>query len=299
MAQVFTSYSSRDTETVDTIVEKMSQAVIDVWIDRPEIEAGDRWRVQIVTAIRTSPAFVLMLSPNSAASDNVRKELDLSQGYERKLFPLMLQKVRPLPDEISYQLAGEQIIDVERFGFDEAVDRLIETLKDFLRKVEQTEEPATQQVELVIQGIDLKALTPEKQQQLLDFMASLTSADRSQMQIAKIAAGSVRVFVDMPTLTAYELLTRALNRDERFKQMGIVCLRLDGDAKFVNTSSGALTLATTTNPLMELWSNPAKARALGENGRRAIAERINWESQLPSLLHVYREALRPNEAPTA
>jgi hypothetical protein len=253
MAQVFTSYSSRDTETVDTIVEKMSQAGIDVWIDRPEIEAGDRWRVQIVKAIRTSPAFVLMLSPNSAASDNVRKEIDLSQNYERKLFPLMLQKVRPLPDEISYQLAGEQIIDVERFGFDEAVDRLIETLKDFLRKVEQTEEPATQQVELVIQGIDPKSFTADMQAQFLDFLAQKTGADRSQLQIAKVTAGSVHVFVDMPTLAAYELLTLALNRDVRFKQMGITSLRLDGDAKYVNTSSGALTLAATMSPLVALW----------------------------------------------
>ena len=253
MTQVFTSYSRRDTETVDTIVEKMSQAGIDVWIDRSDIQAGDRWRVQIVRAIRTSPAFVLMLSPSSAESDNVRKEIDLSQGYERPIFPFMLQKVRPLPDEISYQLAGEQIIDVEKLGLDNAVEQLIETLRDHLKKIEQIEEPATRQVELVIQGIDLKALTPEKQQQLLDFMAGLTSTDRSQMQIAKITAGSVHVFVDMPTMAAYELLTRALNRDERFKLMDIVSLRLDGDAKYVNTSSGALTLAATTSPLMALW----------------------------------------------
>jgi TIR domain len=253
MAQVFTSYSRRDTETVDTIVEKMSQAGIDVWIDRSDIKTGDTWRVQIVRAIRTSPAFLLMLSPSSAGSDNVRKEIDLSQGSERPIFAVMLQKVRPLPDEISYQLAGLQFIDVEKLGLDKAVDQLIETLKDFLRKVEQVEEPATSQVELVIQGIDLKALTPEKQQQLLDFMASLTSADRSQMQIAKITAGSVHVFADMPTLAAYELLTLALNRDPRLKELGIVSLRLEGDRRYVDVSTGKLTLAATVGPLMALW----------------------------------------------
>jgi len=253
MTQAFTSYSRRDTETVDRIVAKMAEAGISVWIDRADIQAGDTWRVQIVRAIRTSPAFVLMLSPSSAESDNVRKEIDLSQGYERTLFPVMLQKVRPLPDEISYQLAGEQIIDVEKLGVDHAVTQLIETLKDYLRKVEQVEEPATQQVELVIQGIDLKALTPEKQQQLLDFMANLTSADRSQLQIAKITAGSVHVFVDMPTSSAYEVLTMALNRDPRFKELGIVSLRLDGDTKYVNVSTGKLTPAATVSSLAALW----------------------------------------------
>ena len=77
MAQVFTSYSRRDTEIVDTIVGKMTQAGISVWIDREAIKAGNQWRVQIVQAIDTCQAFVLMLSPNSAASDNVRKEIDL------------------------------------------------------------------------------------------------------------------------------------------------------------------------------------------------------------------------------
>ncbi|MGE5378924.1 MAG: TIR domain-containing protein [Bacteroidota bacterium] len=253
MEQVFTSYSRRDQEMVDAIVARLSQAGIDVWIDRSDIKAGDRWRVQIVKAIKTSPAFVLMLSPSSAESNNVRKEIDLSQGYERPMFPVMLQRVRPLPDEISYQLAGEQIIDVEKLGIDNAVGQLIETLKEYLKKIEPVEEPATQQVELVIQGIDLKALTPEKQQQLLDFMATLTSADRSQMQITKIAAGSVHVFVDMPTDPAYELLTLALNQDPRFKELGIVSLRLEGDKKFVNVSTGKLALAATVSPLMALW----------------------------------------------
>jgi hypothetical protein len=252
MAQVFTSYSRRDTETVDSIVAKMSQAGMSVWIDREAIKAGNTWRVQIVQAIDTCNAFVLMLSPNSAASDNVRKEIDLSQDSGRTIFAVMLEPTK-LPAEIRYQLAGLQFVDVQMLGFDQAVDRLIETVKEHLAKFEPVVEPETRQAELVIQGIDLKAFTADKQQQLLDFVAKLTSADRSQLQIANMTAGSVHVFVDMPALAAFELKTRALNRDERFKQMGIVSLKLDGDAKYVNTSSGALTLAATTSPLMALW----------------------------------------------
>ena len=134
MAQVFTSYSRRDTETVDTIVEKMSQAGISVWIDRSEIKAGNTWRVQIVKAIDTSQAFLLMLSPNSAASVNVRREIDLSFDSERKIFAMMLNPVRPIPAEIRYQLAGLQFIDARMVGFDKAVDQLIETLTEYLKR---------------------------------------------------------------------------------------------------------------------------------------------------------------------
>jgi TIR domain-containing protein len=252
MAQVFTSYSRRDTQTVDTIVGKMTQAGIDVWLDRADIQAGNTWRVQIVQAIDTCPAFVLMLSPNSAASDNVRKEIDLSQDSGRTIFAVMLEPVR-LPAEIRYQLAGLQFIDVQMLGFDQAVSELIETVREHLAKLEPVKEPETRQAELVIQGIDLGAFTAEKREQLLDFISKLTSASRSQLQIANVAAGSVHVFVELPALAAFELKTLALNRDKRFKAMGITCLRLDGDTKFANTSHGQLTLAATISPLMALW----------------------------------------------
>jgi hypothetical protein len=253
MAQVFTSYSRRDTETVDTIVEKMSQAGLSVWIDRSEIKAGNTWRVQIVKAIDTCNAFVLMLSPNSAASDNVRREIDLSHDSERTIFAIMLDPVRPIPAEIRYQLAGLQFIDVQKLGMDKAVDDLIETLKGYLAQFAPVEEPETRKAEVVIQGIDLKAFSPDKQAQLLDFIAQLTSADRSQLQIAGMTAGSVHVFVEMPTDAAYELKTLALNRDPRLKELGIASLRLDGDKKFVNVSTGTLGIAATTGTLMALW----------------------------------------------
>lgn len=252
MSQVFTSYSRRDTETVDTIVAKLAEAGLSVWIDRSDIEAGNMWRVQIVQAIDTCPAFVLMLSPSSAASDNVRKEIDLSQDSGHPIFAVMLEPVK-LPAEIRYQLAGLQFINVQMLGFDKAVSQLIDTLKEHLAKFAPAEAPESRQAELVIQGIDLGAFSPEKKEQLLDFISKLTSADRSQLQIANLAAGSVHVFVDMPARAAFELKTLALNRDPRFKQLGIASLRLDGDAKFVNTSLGSLTLAATVGPLAALW----------------------------------------------
>ena len=253
MAQVFTSYSRRDAQVVDSVVAKMTQAGISVWIDREAIKAGNSWRVQIVQAIDTCHAFVLMLSPNSAASDNVRKEIDLSQDSGRTIFAVMLEPTK-IPAEIRYQLAGLQFIDVQMLGFDKAADLLVETVREHLAKFAPVEEPQTRQVELVIQGVDLSAFTADRQAQLLDFISQLTSADRSQLQIANLTSGSVHVFVDVPAKAAFELKTRALNRDERFKRLGIVSLKLDGDVKYVNTSSGAFTTAPTTSTLKQLWA---------------------------------------------
>ncbi|HEX6034860.1 MAG TPA: TIR domain-containing protein [Anaerolineales bacterium] len=252
MGRVFISYSRRDTEIVDSIVQAMKQAGLDVWIDRQDIQAGNTWRVQIVQAIDTCTAFVLMLSPSSAASDNVRKEIDLAQDSGRMIFPIMLEPVR-LPAEIRYQLAGLQFINVQMLGLEKAVHQLISTVSAQVDKERSLEEQKTRQAELVIQGIDLASFDDDKQEQLLGFLAQLVNTNRSELKIAGLAAGSVHVFVDLPTEDAFELKTLALNRDKRFKKFGIIAFRLATDKKFINIALGVLTATATIGVLQTFW----------------------------------------------
>jgi hypothetical protein len=237
---------------VDRILPAMCNAGLDVWIDRQNIQAGNSWRVQIVQAIDTCDAFVLMLSPNSAASDNVRKEIDLAQDSGRTIFVLMLEPVK-LPPEIHYQLAGLQFLDLQSLGFDQAVGQLISAVKTHLTRLRPAEAQMFHQVELVIQGVDLKSFSAEKCDQLLNFVAQLANANRSSLTIASMAAGSVHVFMDMPAETAFLLKTLALNRDKRFKRLKIISLRLAGDRKFINIALGVLTAAGTIGLLQAIW----------------------------------------------
>ena len=271
MEQVFTSYSRRDTQVVDTFVGRMSHAGLHVWLDRADIKAGNAWSVQIVEAIDNCPAFVLMLSPNSAASKEVHQEVYLAHESKHAMFIVMLETVK-VPNEIRYQLAGKQILNVQKLGLEEVTAELIETVKDYVAQFEPVEPPENRQVELVIQGLNLKDLTPEKQAQVLDVLAKLTGADRSQLQITRLEAGSIHIFVDMPRHAAYELKTAALNRDPRFKQAGIVSLRLDGDEKYVNVARGNLTPLATVSPLAALWWKiPALfSPALGATGGKLV-----------------------------
>ena len=249
MGKIFVSYSRRDLEMVDQIVEAMEQGGLSIWIDREEIKAGKLWRTQIVEAIDTCDAFVLMLSPNSATSDNVRKEIDLAQDSGRGIFILRLSEVK-LPADMRYQLAGLQQIDLQMLGFDEAVKQLIETLKE---QAKPAHIPPVRQAELVIEGINPDAFGPEKREQLLDLVSELANMPQSQLKIVDVVAGSVHVFVDMPARAAFQLKTMALNRDKRFKQFGVQALRLVGDRKFVNISLGILTTTATIGFLQLLW----------------------------------------------
>jgi hypothetical protein len=122
---IFFSYSRRDRESVDRVVEALGKAGYDVWIDRRGIVGSRLWRREIVIAIRDSKAFILALSPQSIASVNVRKELDLCDDYRKQVVPLLLAETT-IPEEMKYQLAGVQQIDCQDFG--KGVEELCRTL---------------------------------------------------------------------------------------------------------------------------------------------------------------------------
>jgi formylglycine-generating enzyme required for sulfatase activity len=126
MAKIFISYSRKDSAIVDNIHNKLSASGFDIWLDRENMQGGDLWRRQIVDAISTCLAFVIVLSPNSIQSNNVRKELALAEGKGRRIIPVMIIKTG-IPAEMEYQLAGVQIIDLSN-NWETGLNRLIESL---------------------------------------------------------------------------------------------------------------------------------------------------------------------------
>ena len=250
MGHVFLSYSRRDKEQVDRIVEALISSKIEVWIDRSDIKAGKTWRQQIVEAIDTCEAFILMLSPNSVLSDNVRREIDLALDSGRTILPIRLEPVK-LSAEIRYQLTGLQFIDAHELGFDECLRQLLSTLNEELANSRPPE--PIRQTELVIEGIDLDTFGEDKRAQLIDYLAKLCNKDQNSFRIVSMARGSVHVFVDMPAESAFKLKTMALNREKRLKLFGITALRITGDRKFVNIALGVLTTTATIGLVQLIW----------------------------------------------
>jgi hypothetical protein len=129
MAQIFVSYSRKDTEIVDRLLVELYEASHEVWIDRAGIRGGKQWRQQIVTAIDNSDILLLILSPNSIKSDNVRKELDLAEGVKKRVLPIVVEPIKSIPNEMRYQLVGLQRLDLSD-DFETGLDQLLEALKD-------------------------------------------------------------------------------------------------------------------------------------------------------------------------
>jgi len=175
MGQVFISYSRRDSETIENIVAQLEAEGIDVWLDREDIKPGQQWRKQIVEAIDTAEAFVLNLSPDSGASDNVLKELNLAEeALEPFVLPIMLKDMK-IPDEMRYQLAGTQFIayflDPNR-GVKDLIAE-IKKRKSATADRPKVEPPAFREVEVILENETLESFSENAQQKFLEILGEI------------------------------------------------------------------------------------------------------------------------------
>jgi len=96
---VFVSYSRKNSDFVDTLAADLKDHNISVWIDRLEIEVGDRPRARIEDAIDKCRYFCLVISDASMKSYYVR-QIEIETAFTKMLeskranfiFPILRQK---------------------------------------------------------------------------------------------------------------------------------------------------------------------------------------------------------------
>ena len=92
MTKLFISYSRKDTGFVRKLAGDLEKAGYDVWWDLTDLRGGDDWLRVIPSAIESSEFFIVVLSPNSAVSDWVKKEYTQALASGKKIIPLMLAR---------------------------------------------------------------------------------------------------------------------------------------------------------------------------------------------------------------
>lgn len=107
----FVSYSRDDSEFALRLTQDLKAAGAQVWLDQLDILPGHPWDNAIEEALNTAPQMLLILSPASAKSDNVRNEISyaLEQGkiiipvlYQDCTVPLRLQRTQRIDFRADY-----------------------------------------------------------------------------------------------------------------------------------------------------------------------------------------------------
>ncbi len=107
MAELFISYAKPNREQALTLADELRVKGFSVWIDQGGIGGAKNWTAEIVEAINACSTLVLLLSPESIASRNVAKEVQLASEKGRNILPVVIEKVT-LPSHFEYPLVGIQ-----------------------------------------------------------------------------------------------------------------------------------------------------------------------------------------------
>jgi hypothetical protein len=119
-SSAFISYSREDSEFALRLAQDLKAAGAPVWLDQIDIEPGAPWDNAIEDALEAAQYMVLVLSPASARSANVRDEVSyaLEQGkivipvlYVDCVVPLRLQRKQRIDFRADYARGLEALLD--------------------------------------------------------------------------------------------------------------------------------------------------------------------------------------------
>ncbi len=90
MTRVFISYAREDRIIVERLEQDLEGRGFEVWLDS-DLLAGSPWREEIIRGITRCDVFVVCMSPESAKSEWVRREIFLARGLNKYIIPVVVR----------------------------------------------------------------------------------------------------------------------------------------------------------------------------------------------------------------
>lgn len=87
--KIYMSYTKTDRELARKLGDRLRSDGLSVWDPGVEIFPGDNWGKSIGKALDTSDAMVVIVSPESAVNDTVRRDISFAIGNERYAWRLI------------------------------------------------------------------------------------------------------------------------------------------------------------------------------------------------------------------
>lgn len=98
---VFLSYARVDERRAAAVEHELRRRGHRVWRDRPDLDTAQDWVSAIDEAIAATDHFVIFLTPASAESPQVARELDLALAQRKNVVPV-LSETCPLPESVRH-----------------------------------------------------------------------------------------------------------------------------------------------------------------------------------------------------
>lgn len=143
MGHIFISYSRKDEEYVNRLVESLENEGFEVWIDRALL-TGDTWTQVINHKIDTCDAFVVVMTDSSKESKWVNREVLYALQEGKKIFPLLLQgKLWMLLQDFNYFKVTDGLTPDRKFFKD--IEKTVPRSEAWLKSQREAAEKAARE----------------------------------------------------------------------------------------------------------------------------------------------------------
>jgi hypothetical protein len=98
--RAFVSYAESDRNWARELRAHLARVGIEAWIDADELLPGDNWLKRIGSALESSDALLVLVSPASVQSESLRREVQFALGsekFEHRIIPVILEAADGMP----------------------------------------------------------------------------------------------------------------------------------------------------------------------------------------------------------
>lgn len=190
----FISYSRTNSSFAVRLAKDLKSAGYDIWLDQLDIPTGARWDDEIEIALEACTTFMIVLSPESIQSQNVKDEIGFAIDSGKDVLPVRIKS-----GDIPLRLRRFQYVDFTNRPYEESLKKIKSLLsstgqllatKDADKKLSRAEtQPAAEQTQpLKPKAISFPAGRTRMSRRLMAGMAAVGA-----LVIAGIIIGAIRI----------------------------------------------------------------------------------------------------------
>jgi hypothetical protein len=130
--KVFISHSHTDEALARRVADGLEAAGLEVWDER-QILPGENWAAKVAEALQSCEAMVVLLTPNSLRSTQVRREIDYAlstKDYSHRLIPVLAGPQDQISrEEIPWIFHHLNLINLAKYDrTEEGIQQIAQTL---------------------------------------------------------------------------------------------------------------------------------------------------------------------------
>jgi WD40 repeat protein len=104
MSHIFISYSRKDLDFAQKIVDALAANNLNTWVDWKSIPYGEDWEQEIYRGIEEADAFLFLISPDSVVSEMCNKEITHAVKNGKRILPIFIVNME---DKEVYNVTGK------------------------------------------------------------------------------------------------------------------------------------------------------------------------------------------------